>query len=140
MSAIYKNTSAAVKVENKVSGWFCIKSGVKRVVFHPHLYVSFDGLCLKEHRKSNGRLRNQMGSKGLLDLDYAGDLSIQDEKVNKNECIFRGYCIDSFTYLGSNISKDGGCSEDVKSRIAEAQGVFLQSKKVWRNWKSAKRN
>jgi hypothetical protein len=28
--------------------------------------------------------------------------------------------VDSFTYLGSIISKDGGSSEDVKSRIAKA--------------------
>ena len=32
----------------------------------------------------------------------------------------------SFSYLGSIISKDGGGSEDVKSRIAKAQGVFSQ--------------
>ena len=33
-----------------------------------------------------------------------------------------------FTYLGSIISKDGRSSEDVKSRIAKAQGVFSQLK------------
>ena len=43
----------------------------------------FDGLCLKEHRKSNGRPRNQMGRKTLLDLDYADDLSVLDESVSK---------------------------------------------------------
>ena len=32
--------------------------------------------------------------------------------------------VDSFTYLGSIISKDSGSSENVKSRIAKAQGVF----------------
>ena len=57
----------------------------------------------------------------------------EDEKVtlcNKN--------IDqvgSITYLGSIISKDDGRSEDVKSRLAEAQGVFSQLKKVWKNRK-----
>ena len=35
--------------------------------------------------------------------------------------------MDSFTYVGSNISKDGGSSENVKSRIAKAQGVFFYS-------------
>ena len=39
----------------------------------------------------------------------------------------------SFTYLGSIISKDDGSSEDVKSRIAKAQGVFSHLKKVWKN-------
>ena len=33
--------------------------------------------------------------------------------------------VDSFTYLGSIINKDGGSSEDVKSRRAKAQGVFF---------------
>jgi hypothetical protein len=43
--------------------------------------------------------------------------------------------VDSFTYLGSIISKDGWSGEDVKSRIAKAQGVFSQLKKVWKNRK-----
>ena len=43
--------------------------------------------------------------------------------------------MDSFTYLGSIISKDGGNSEDVKSRIAKAQDVFSQLKKVWKDRK-----
>ena len=37
--------------------------------------------------------------------------------------------VSSFTYLGSIISKEGGSSEHVKSRIAKAQGVFSQLKK-----------
>ena len=37
--------------------------------------------------------------------------------------------VGSFTYLGSIISKDGGRSEDVKSRIAKAHGVFFTVKK-----------
>ena len=32
--------------------------------------------------------------------------------------------VNSFTYLGSIISKYGWCSEEVKSRIAKAHGVF----------------
>ena len=43
--------------------------------------------------------------------------------------------VDSFTYLGSIISREGGSSEDVKSRIAKAQGVFFAIKKVWKNRK-----
>ena len=42
--------------------------------------------------------------------------------------------VGSFTYLGSIISKDGGSSEDVKSRIPKAQGFFFsQLKKVLKN-------
>ena len=47
-----------------------------------------------------------------------------------NEMIDRVY---SFTYLGIIIGKDGEGSEDTKSRIAKAQGVFSQLKKVWKN-------
>ena len=32
--------------------------------------------------------------------------------------------VGSFTYLSSIVSNDGGSGEDVKSRIAKAQGVF----------------
>ena len=39
--------------------------------------------------------------------------------------------VGSFSYIGSIISKDGGNSEDDKSRIDKAQGVFLQLNKVW---------
>ena len=50
----------------------------------------------------------------------------EDEKVTLgNEKIDQ---VGSFTYLGSIISKDGGSSENVKSRIAKAQGVFSQLK------------
>jgi hypothetical protein len=37
--------------------------------------------------------------------------------------------------LVSIISKDGGSSEDVKSRIVKAQGFFSQLKRVWKNRK-----
>jgi hypothetical protein len=36
------------------------------------------------------------------------------------------YQVDSFSYLGSIITEDGECSEDVKSRIANTKGVFSQ--------------
>ena len=39
--AMYENNTAAVKVGNEVSNWFCIKSGVSRVVFYPPLYGSY---------------------------------------------------------------------------------------------------
>ena len=43
--------------------------------------------------------------------------------------------VGSFSYLGSIISKDGGSSEDVKSRMSKAQGVFFTVKNVWKNRK-----
>ena len=47
----------------------------------------------------------------------------EDEKVTLgNKKIDQVF---SFTHLGSIISNDGGIREDVKSRIAKAQGVSL---------------
>jgi hypothetical protein len=40
--------------------------------------------------------------------------------------------VDSFTYLGSIIGKGGWSFEDVKSRIAKAQGVLSQLKNFGR--------
>ena len=46
----------------------------------------------------------------------------EEQKVTLgNEKIYQ---VGSFTYLGSIISKDGGSSEDVKSRIAKVRGIF----------------
>ena len=42
--------------------------------------------------------------------------------------------VDSFTYLGSMISKDGGCSEDVKSKIAKTQDALSQLRKFLEGW------
>jgi len=47
-------------------------------------------------------------------------MTLGDEKIHQ---------LGSFTYLRITISKDGGSSEEVKSRIPKAQGVFSQLKK-----------
>ena len=43
--------------------------------------------------------------------------------------------VDSFTYLGSIFSEDGGCSEEVKGRMAKVQGVISQLIKFGRTWR-----
>ena len=40
--------------------------------------------------------------------------------------------VSDFTYLGSNVSEDGGCLKDVEQRINKARGAFGKLKKVWR--------
>ena len=61
-----------------------------------------------------------------LGISEGGKVTLGNEKIDQ---------VASFTNLGSIISKDGGSSEDVKSRIAKTQGVFSQLKKVWKNIK-----
>ena len=58
ISAMYENNTAAVKVGNEVSSWFCIKSGVKQdCVLSPFIWIILID-CFKEHRKGNERPRN----------------------------------------------------------------------------------
>ena len=38
--------------------------------------------------------------------------------------------VDSFTYLGSVIAKDGGADKDIKTRIGKARSAFLTLKPV----------
>ena len=41
--------------------------------------------------------------------------------------------VESFTYLGSQITTDGGAREDVKLRIRKAQYAFSQLNNIWRS-------
>ena len=54
-----------------------------------------------------------------LGISESEQVTLGNEKIDQ---------VRSFSYLGSIISKDGGSSEDVKSRIAKAQVVFSQLK------------
>jgi hypothetical protein len=36
-----------------------------------------------------------------------------------------------FTYLGSNVSQDGGTYKDVETRIQKARGTFTRVRKIW---------
>jgi hypothetical protein len=47
--------------------------------------------------------------------------------------------VDSFTYLESTVSKDGGADEDIRRRIRKANGAFIQLYPVWRNHNISKR-
>ena len=41
--------------------------------------------------------------------------------------------VDNFTYLGSKISSDAKCSDDIKSRLAMGMAVMVKLTKVWKN-------
>ena len=47
--------------------------------------------------------------------------------------------VETFTYLGSVVDKQGGTDTDIKSRIAKARGAFLQLGNIW-NSKEIGRN
>jgi hypothetical protein len=41
--------------------------------------------------------------------------------------------VESFLYLGSMVTKDGGAKEDVRKRIRKVKGAFVQLYPVWKN-------
>jgi hypothetical protein len=47
--------------------------------------------------------------------------------------------VDSFLYLGSKVTKDGGAMQDVAQQIQKADGAFVQLYPVWRNNKISTR-
>jgi hypothetical protein len=67
---------------------------------------------------------NAKGTK-TLSIEIIEDKRVMFSKAKMNQ-------VDSLNYLGGIISKDGGCSEDVHSRIAKVQDVFSHLKKVWK--------
>ena len=116
----------------KISGDHGIKWGGKTLL---DLYYADDLSILDESvSKMNEVLEvlRVQGAKIGLKINVKKTKSLrlgisEDEQVTLgNEKIDQ---VGSFSYLGSIISKDGGSSEDVKSRIAKAQGVFSQLKK-----------
>ena len=63
-----------------------------------------------------------------LEISEDEQVTLVNEKIDQ---------VGSFSYLGRIfISKYVGTIEDVKRRIAKAQGVFSQLKKVWKNRKN----
>jgi hypothetical protein len=41
--------------------------------------------------------------------------------------------VESFTYLGSIITQDGGTDQDINQRIKKANTAFIQLYQVWKN-------
>ena len=89
---MHENYTAAVKVGNEVSNWFCIKSGVKQgCVLSPFIWIILRDFVIGSTGKAFGDHGIKWGGKMPLDLDYADDLSILDESVTKmNELRIQG--------------------------------------------------
>ena len=84
ISALYRNNTAAVNVENKVSSWFCIKSGFEQgCVLSSFIWIVLTEIVLRNTGKAMGDHEIKWRGKTFLDLDYADDLSILDESLSK---------------------------------------------------------
>ena len=84
ISPIYENSTAAFKIGNEVSRWFCIKSGVKQgCVLSPFIWIIWMDFVLRSTGKGMGNCRIKRGGKIPLDIDYADDLTFLDETMSK---------------------------------------------------------
>ena len=72
------------------------------------------GLNVSKDKTKVMRINNTIDDGILLDGDYLEE-------------------VESFTYLGSVIAKDGGADKDIKARIGKARSAFLTLKAVWRS-------
>jgi hypothetical protein len=72
--------------------------------------------------------------KAGLEINFAKteELRVNTESqcyiVLANKAIRR---VHDFTYLGSNVSEDGGTRNDVETRIQKARGAFTRLGKIW---------
>jgi hypothetical protein len=41
--------------------------------------------------------------------------------------------VPNFTYLGSNVSEDGGAGKDIDIRIQKARGAFSRLRRIWQS-------
>ena len=66
-----------------------------------------------------------------LEVIDGEEVTLGNEKIDQ---------VNSFIHLGSIFSKDDGSSEDAKSRITKAQGIFFKLKKAWKNRRISLKN
>ncbi|GFR64326.1 LINE-1 retrotransposable element ORF2 protein [Elysia marginata] len=78
------------------------------------LNTTSKSLGLKIHKNKTKILR--------LKTNNNRPVTVEDEELED---------VDSSTYLGSTINKEGGVEEGVKKRIQKARQAFLGRKKIW---------
>ena len=80
---------------------------------------------LKEEEESAGLYININKTKGMrVNTSNTQKFRLENTEIKE---------IESFVYLGSVVSKNGGTEEDVASKIKKANGVSVQLNPVWSN-------
>jgi len=83
---MYENKTAANKVENEVTRWFRIKSGVNQgCVLSSFIWVILMGFVLRSRGKAMGEQEIKWKKRTFLDFDYADKMCILDESVSKTK-------------------------------------------------------
>ena len=83
-----------------------------------------DKTCRLETFSAKIGLRNYLSKTELIKINTTANTPITvGGKLTKE--------VESFVYLGSTITKQGGTDEDVTSRIGKARCAFIMLKKAW---------
>ena len=85
-----------------------------------------DKLNTLNQRSQQLGLNIHKGKTKILRIDQANDNSISLGEIPLQE-------VESYTYLGSNVDKEGGTDRDVKIRIQKARGAFIALGNIWKS-------
>jgi hypothetical protein len=98
-----------------------------------------DDICLLSHKFVHMQDKindlQQESIKAGLEINIGKTKEIRINAKNKNPIQTDGNIIENvknFTYLGSNVSIDGGAAKDVNLRIQKETGVFAGMSNIWR--------
>ena len=83
-----------------------------------------DKTCRLETFSAKTGLRINLRKTELIKINTTANtpITVEGEPIKE---------VESFVYLGSTITKQGGTDEDVTSRIGKARSAFIMLKKVW---------
>jgi hypothetical protein len=117
------------------------KNGIQWSLTQQLEHLDFaDDLALLSHSHAQMQDKTRM----LDTLSQQTGLNIHREKTkmmriytNNREPITLGNAtlqgVDTFTYLGSVINREGGTEEDIKTRVQKARGAFVTLKNIWKS-------
>ena len=127
-SAMYKNNTAAVKVGNEASNWFCIKSVVKQGCgLSTFKWVILIYFVLRGTGEAMGNHRIKWGEKTLLDLDYTDDWSILDESGSKINELLEVLRVEG---AGVGLKINAKKTKSLRLGISEDEKVMLGNEKI----------
>ena len=99
----------------------------KQILIFPHytLFIQDKTTSVKEWAEKAG-LKINIGKTKSMRLNTKIDRPLRIDGQELED-------VDQFTYLGSKVTKEGGASEDIKSRLQKARSAFLSLNQVWKS-------
>ncbi|XP_075157756.1 uncharacterized protein LOC142231022 [Haematobia irritans] len=147
IASLYDGATCRIRHEQQLSDQITVEIGVRQgCVLSPLLFnILLDVIMSRVTQSHRGITWGLQGN--LCDLDYADDIcliahkgtEIQVMRINasNNDTIAVNRKpienVNTFCYLGSIITSEGGSSEDIKNRLNKGRAAFASLEKVWRS-------